>query len=106
MREREDDYEQCIRFGSFSLEDVFEQEIRSHGHLAFRGNQSRNQSAARFVSFFAESMSQEFGEQDRIKAKRDEQRSSPATLNRGDHFGEDSGAGVVGKLDPRPDRPK
>jgi hypothetical protein len=53
MREREDDYEQSVHFGLFSLGDVFEQEIRSHGHLAFRGKQSHNQSVARFVSSFA-----------------------------------------------------
>lgn len=47
------------RFGSFSLGDVFDQEIQKKGQFAFRGRQSNVQSSTRFIDLFAKSFNTE-----------------------------------------------
>jgi hypothetical protein len=41
-----------LRFGSFSLGDVFEREISKFGRFAFRGKHSKGESSKRFVEEF------------------------------------------------------
>jgi hypothetical protein len=42
----------AIRFGSFSLGDVFESEIQKFGRFAFREKHSKGESSKRFVDEF------------------------------------------------------
>lgn len=83
---------QSIRFGSFSLGDVFEHEIRNRGSLAFRVKHSDKLAAARFVSTFTESMRQEMDKQNQISLNRGKQRSSSGETNRGRNGGHGSDA--------------
>jgi hypothetical protein len=48
----EADGSDAIRFGSFSLGDVFESEIQKFGRFAFRGTHSKGESSKRFVDEF------------------------------------------------------
>jgi hypothetical protein len=46
------DENNVIRFGSFSLGDVFEREIQKFGRFAFHGKHSKGESSKRFVDEF------------------------------------------------------
>lgn len=62
--------------------DVIDREIRVHGKRAFQGNQMNNQSAAKFVSSFTESLCREEVNCNRLETER-EQGSSSGISNSG-----------------------
>lgn len=78
-----DNREQSLRFGSFSLGDVLEQQIRKHGQNAFHGKHYHKQSAVRFISSFTEVRDQEAGNHNHLEVEQSKQGSLHDIQNRG-----------------------